>query len=126
MPHDERPQTQSFMDRLQPKKLLKGLKGAVQGKCSAGILGALGEIASFVCTTTIIPFMPNGWAASTAGFPAMTERVAFLMKDFALLAVSIYLLKQDLLRLSIGQSLSSAVSGPPELSGSPKTLKRTA
>jgi hypothetical protein len=31
----------------------------------------------------------------------MTEKVAFLMKDFVLLAVSLYLLKQDLLRLSI-------------------------
>jgi hypothetical protein len=31
----------------------------------------------------------------------MTESVAFLMKDFVLLAVSFYLLKQDLLRLSL-------------------------
>ena len=31
----------------------------------------------------------------------MTETVAFLMKDFVLLAVSFYLLKQDLLRLSL-------------------------
>jgi len=68
---------------------------------TAGVLGALGGIASFVSTTTIIPFMPDGWAASAGGFPAMTERVAFLMKDFVLLAVSVYLLKQDLLRLSI-------------------------
>jgi uncharacterized membrane protein YkgB len=68
---------------------------------TAGVLGALGGIASFVSTTTIIPFMPDGWAASAGGFPAMTERVAFLMKDFVLLAVSFYLLKQDLLRLSI-------------------------
>ena len=68
---------------------------------TAGVLGALGGIGSFVSTTTIIPFMPDGWAASAGGFPAMTERVAFLMKDFVLLAVSFYLLKQDLLRLSI-------------------------
>jgi uncharacterized membrane protein YkgB len=68
---------------------------------TAGVLGALGGIASFVSTTTIIPFMPDGWAASAGGFPAMTERVAFLMKDFVLLAVSFYLLKQDLLRLSL-------------------------
>jgi uncharacterized membrane protein YkgB len=93
---------------------------------TAGVLGALGGIASFVSTTTIIPFMPGGWAASAGGFPAMTERVAFLMKDFVLLAVSVYLLKQDLLRLSIGQSMSSAIFGPPESSGSPETLKRTA
>jgi hypothetical protein len=45
--------------------------------------------------------MPDGWAASAGGFPAMTEKVAFLMKDFVLLAASLYLLKQDLLRLSL-------------------------
>ena len=33
----------------------------------------------------------------------MKENVAFLMKDFVLLAVSFYLLKQDLLRLSLAQ-----------------------
>jgi uncharacterized membrane protein YkgB len=83
---------------------------------TAGVLGALGGIASFVGTTTIIPFMPDGWAASAGGFPAMTERVAFLMKDFVLLAVSFYLLKQDLLRLSLstGQLLSGNMNGPDE------------
>ena len=63
-----------------------------------GILGALGSCFSFVATVTIIPFMPDGWAASAGGFPAMTERVAFLMKDLVLLAGSFYLLKQDLVR----------------------------
>ncbi|HLK80689.1 MAG TPA: DUF417 family protein [Xanthobacteraceae bacterium] len=67
----------------------------------AGVLGALGGIASFVSTTTIIPFMPGGWAPSAGGFPAMTERVAFLMKDFVLLAACFYLMKQDLLKLSL-------------------------
>jgi uncharacterized membrane protein YkgB len=65
-----------------------------------GILGALGSIASFVCTVTIIPFMPGGWAASAGGFPAMTGNVPFLMKDIVLLAASFYLLKQDLLRVA--------------------------
>jgi hypothetical protein len=51
-----------------------------------------------VGTVTIIPFMPNGWAASAGGFPAMTGNVPFLMKDVVLLAVSIYLLKQDVRR----------------------------
>src|SRR5262245_60093608 len=37
-----------------------------------GILGALGACASFIATVTIIPFMPDGWAASAGGFPAMT------------------------------------------------------
>lgn len=66
-----------------------------------GILGALGSCFSFVATVTIIPFMPEGWAASAGGFPAMTERVAFLMKDLVLFAVSFYLLKQDLMRVAL-------------------------
>src|SRR5579864_4186346 len=63
-----------------------------------GILGAIGSCFSFIATSTIIPFFPNGWEASAGGFPAMTEHVAFLMKDLVLLAASFYLLKQDLLR----------------------------
>jgi uncharacterized membrane protein YkgB len=63
-----------------------------------GILGALGSIFTFVGTVTIIPFMPNGWDP-VAGFPAMAGNVPFLMKDVVLLAVSIYLLKQDLVRV---------------------------
>jgi uncharacterized membrane protein YkgB len=43
--------------------------------------------------------MPNGWDPA-AGFPAMAGNVPFLMKDVVLLAVSVYLLKQDLVRLS--------------------------
>jgi len=34
-----------------------------------------------------------------AGFPAMTGNVPFLMKDVVLLAVSLYLLKQDVTRV---------------------------
>lgn len=44
--------------------------------------------------------MPDGWAASAGGLPAMTERVAFLMKDLVLLAASFYLLKQDVARVA--------------------------
>jgi uncharacterized membrane protein YkgB len=67
----------------------------------AGILGAIGSIATFITTVTIIPFMPDGWAASAGGFPAMTGNVPFLMKDVVLLAVSVYLLKQDVVRVSL-------------------------
>jgi uncharacterized membrane protein YkgB len=67
----------------------------------SGILGALGSCVTFISTVTIIPFMPNGWAASAGGFPAMTEHVAFLMKDIALFSVSVYLLRQDVLRSSV-------------------------
>jgi uncharacterized membrane protein YkgB len=45
--------------------------------------------------------MPDGWAASAGGFPAMTGNVPFLMKDVVLLAVSFYLLKQDVVRASL-------------------------
>ena len=65
-----------------------------------GILGALGSSVTFICTVTIIPFMPDGWAASAGGFPAMTEHVAFLMKDIVLFSASVYLLRQDVIRMS--------------------------
>src|SRR5215467_3077801 len=68
-----------------------------------GVLGALGSVATFITTITIIPFMPDGWAPSAGGFPAMVGNVAFLMKDVVLLAVSFYLLKQDVVRLSSQQ-----------------------
>jgi len=63
----------------------------------AGILGAILSVGTFVTTVSIIPFMPDGWNAA-AGFPAMQGNVAFLMKDVVLLAVSVYLLKQDVVR----------------------------
>jgi uncharacterized membrane protein YkgB len=91
----------------------------------AGVLGALGGCASFVSTTTIIPFFPDGWAASAGGFPAMKENVAFLMKDFALLAISFYLLKQDLLRLSLAQyrETTPSAAAPGEMpSGADRKL----
>ena len=65
----------------------------------AGILGALGCMFAMIGTVTIIPFMPDGWDAG-AGFPAMKGNVAFLMKDVVLLSVSVYLLKQDAVRVS--------------------------
>ncbi|MBN9520251.1 DUF417 family protein [bacterium] len=63
---------------------------------TAGVLGALVSVATFVTTVTIIPFMPDGWDPA-AGFPAMSGNVPFLMKDVVLLAASVYLLKQDLI-----------------------------
>ena len=66
-----------------------------------GILGALGSCATFIGTVTIIPFMPDGWDASAGGFPAMTGDVPFLMKDVVLLAVSVYPLRQDVMRVSL-------------------------
>ena len=71
-----------------------------------GILGALGSIATFVGTVTIIPFMPEGWDAAAGGFPAMTGNVPFLMKDVVLLAVSVYLLKQDVRRVVLATAIN--------------------
>src|SRR6201993_1410935 len=69
----------------------------------AGILGALGCAFAMIGTVTIIPFMPDGWDAA-AGFPAMKGNVAFLMKDVVLLAASVYLLKQDVVRASLPEA----------------------
>lgn len=74
-----------------------------------GALGALGSVFTFIATITIIPFMPDGWAPSAGGFPAMVGNVAFLMKDVALLAISVYLLKQDVSRISLSAN-EAAVS----------------
>lgn len=63
-----------------------------------GILGALGSILAFLSTIALIPFVPNAWAPSAGGFPAMTETAAFLLKDLVLLAASVYLLRQDVVR----------------------------
>jgi uncharacterized membrane protein YkgB len=65
----------------------------------AGIVGAILSVGTFVTTVTIIPFLPDGWDPA-AGFPAMTGNVAFTMKDVVFLAVSVYLLKQDVARAS--------------------------
>jgi uncharacterized membrane protein YkgB len=73
-----------------------------------GILGALGCCVSFIMTLTIIPFMPDGWAASAGGFPAMTGNVPFLMKDLVLFAASFYLLKQDVARVSLSTDSAKA------------------
>ena len=72
-----------------------------------GIFGALGSTITFFTTFTIIPFMPNGWDPA-AGFPAMAGAVPFLMKDLVFLALSIYLVKQDFLRLFQSSATSNS------------------
>jgi uncharacterized membrane protein YkgB len=72
-----------------------------------GILGALGSIVTFIGTTSIIPFLPDGWASEAGGFPIMTLPVGFLMKDVLFLAVSFYLLKQDVTRAALENERSS-------------------
>src|SRR5262245_26609823 len=77
-----------------------------------GILGAIGSFVTFVATVTIIPFMPNGWDP-VAGFPAMAGNVPFLVKDLVLLATSIYLLKQDVVRVSLEANSSESAALRP-------------
>jgi uncharacterized membrane protein YkgB len=64
-----------------------------------GLLGAIGSAGTFVCTITILPFLPGAWEPSI-GFPALTLNSGFLVKDLVLLAVSIYLMRQDAMRVS--------------------------
>jgi uncharacterized membrane protein YkgB len=78
-----------------------------------GVLGAIGSTVSFMTTLTIILFTPNGWDAA-AGFPAMAGNVPFLMKDVVFLAVSIYLLKQDVARVLQLSGKAETVSQFPQ------------
>src|SRR5215813_3130392 len=84
-----------------------------------GVLGAVGATMTFITTVTIIPFIPNGWDPA-AGFPAMAGEVPFLMKDLVLLAVSIYLLKQDVMRV-FASSKDAAILKPLALTAQVRT-----
>lgn len=66
-----------------------------------GMVGAMGSIATFISTLTILPFVPNGWDPGAGGFPAMAMNAAFLLKDLVLLVVSFYLLTQDARRVLV-------------------------
>src|SRR5262245_28086867 len=79
-----------------------------------GALGAAGSCLTFIMTITIIPFMPDGWAASAGGFPAMTGNVPFLMKDVVLFAASVYLLQQDAARTSLAADAQRLEVHPSE------------
>ena len=71
------------------------------------LLGSLVCVATFVCTVTIIPFFPSAWA-SEIGFPGMTLVMGFLMKDVVLLAVSLYMVRQDVIEIAADQEAKSA------------------
>jgi uncharacterized membrane protein YkgB len=75
------------------------------------LLGSLGSCATYVSTVTIIPFFPEPWAAPAGGFPAATLPFLFLLKDVVLLAASIYLLKQDILRAAADERRLPTVVG---------------
>lgn len=73
----------------------------------AGMIGALGSTFTFIATVTIFPFVPDAWDAGAGGFPAMTMNTAFLLKDVVLLAVSLYLLRQDAVRVIEARKLAA-------------------
>jgi uncharacterized membrane protein YkgB len=81
-----------------------------------GLLGAIGSTVTFATTLTIIPFIPNKWDPA-AGFPAMAGLLPFLVKDLVLLAVSIYLVKQDIIRLARPNRDAVMVSSRPRVEG---------
>jgi uncharacterized membrane protein YkgB len=83
----------------------------------AGILGAILSVATFVTTVSTIPFLPDGYDAA-AGFPAMKGNVAFTMKDVVFIAVSFYLLKQDVVRASRAAARRREVGEPRALPAS--------
>jgi uncharacterized membrane protein YkgB len=62
-----------------------------------------------------VPRSCHSFNIAFGGFPAMTSNVPFLMKDVVLLAVSVYLLKQDVQRVvrSTSAPAFSAVSQAP-------------
>jgi hypothetical protein len=49
----------------------------------------------------------------------MTEKVAFLMKDLVLFAVSVYLLRQDVIRASLFKTAASDASTTVRQDASP-------
>lgn len=66
---------------------------------------------SFIAAVTIIPFMPNGWAASAGEFPAAHGNVPFLVKDVlqALRELLTPAVLQDLLSSASGKTLGRAL-----------------
>jgi uncharacterized membrane protein YkgB len=77
-----------------------------------GLLGSIGSTGTFLCTVTILPFLPGAWEPSV-GFPAITMNSGFLLKDVVMLAVSIYLVRQDALHVarSAGEASARPIEG---------------
>ncbi len=78
-----------------------------------GMIGAIGSVGTFICTVTILPFLPGAWEASAGGFPALNMASGFLIKDCVLLAVSLYLLKQDAIRVWRKEPAAADITSPP-------------
>ena len=65
---------------LRPRRYRHGMTETIFGSLiflgywslRLGILGALGSIVTFIGATSIIPFLPDGWAHEAGGFPIMT------------------------------------------------------
>jgi uncharacterized membrane protein YkgB len=63
-------------------------------------LASVGAIVACLGSLTTIPFMPDAWEPTAGGFPAQGGHTPLLIKDIVLLAASVYLLKQSLIRVS--------------------------
>jgi uncharacterized membrane protein YkgB len=66
-----------------------------------GILSAAASCVAFLATTMIIPFAASICAASVGAFPALTENASLSIENLVLFAVSVFLLRQDVMRASI-------------------------
>ena len=99
----------SWMPRLLGLQGASYALGAAEWAIGAGLIvgiwlpwvsvvAALGAIATFVITVTLIFSTPGTWEASAGGFPAMGAATQFLVKDVVLLAASFVVLKGSLRR----------------------------
>lgn len=67
-------------------------------------LGALGSVATYLTTLTLVLSTPGGWEASAGGFPAIGGATPFLIKDAVLLAASVVVFKHDLQRSDLASA----------------------
>lgn len=71
----------------------------------ASIVGSIMAIGLFIATLSFILTTPGVWAASAGGFPVLSDVGGFLIKDVALLGVSVWTLS-DALRSSASLSVA--------------------
>ena len=81
-----------------------------------GVLGAIASTLLYLASITILPFIQGAWTAWAGRLPPMATNIAFVMVDLGLMAVSIYLLRQDVMRVSLAATVSeSGWTDPGEL-----------
>lgn len=84
----------------------------------ASLVGGVAAVGMFATTLSFLLTTPGVWESSAGGFPALSVVPGqFLVKDFVLCAVSVWLCSQDWRAATIGESYSEipprrAVSSP--------------